>query len=272
MPLKSTPLRAALAVTALACACTTAAAADNALDRARRQNLLVVGMPWVMPVYVVNARFRTGESIDAALAEDVAKRLRVKAAAVPFEPAQRADALAARQAHILLAPVADGDPLRRTAAIVPTGHVTGAMAIMRTDTDIKSWEQLKGRSVCISEGSPYEGTMAARYGAQEQVHRAPTDALLALRTGKCDATVHDSALLEEILKMPEWKKFSARLPVQQQAPLSFVVPAGDAKTQSYLKNVAAEWKSSGHIPQLLNKAARSIAFEVYLDQNVPDCH
>src|SRR3546814_17373291 len=86
------------------------------------------------------------------------------------------------------------------------------MAIMRTDTDIKSWQQLKGRTVCLSEGGRYVGALTRQYGAVEIVFKAPADSLLALRTGGCAAAVHDDVMLKELLKLPEWKKFSSSLP------------------------------------------------------------
>src|SRR3546814_19750149 len=97
------------------------------------------------------------------------------------------------------------------------------MAIMRTDTDIKSWQQLKGRTVCLSEGGRYVGALTRQYGAVEIVFKAPADSLLALRTGGCDAAVHDDVMLKELLKLPEWKKVSARLPPGPAAPLTFVL-------------------------------------------------
>jgi polar amino acid transport system substrate-binding protein len=232
----------------------------------------VAGVGYLMPAYTAGAKFRSPESIDTALAEQVAKRLQLPLETMQATPAARASLLAARKADVVLTAVSEADPLRRAAAIVPTGYVAAPMAIMRSDTDIRSWEQLKGRTVCLSEGSLYAGTIAARYGAIEKPFRAPADSLLALRIGACDAAVHDSAMLEQLIKLPEWKKFSARLPPGPRVPLVFALPAGDAKTETLLKQIAAEWRASGYLDQLMTKAARSIAFEVYLDQDVPDCH
>jgi polar amino acid transport system substrate-binding protein len=131
---------------------------------------------------------------------------------------------------------------------------------------------LKGRKVCVSEGGLYVGTLAAKYGAIEMVYRAPADALIAVRIGECDATVHDSAMLEELIKYPEWKKFSARLPVGQHSSLVFVVPSSNRKIATFLKQVTNEWMANGYLENLMKTSVRSIAFEVYLDQAVPDCH
>ncbi len=240
------------------------ATAEDGLNRAKQRGQLVAGVRYVVPEYKAGAKFRTPEAIDTALVEDVAKRLQVPAMTVPAQAHLKTD--------VVLAALSAGDPLLRAANVIATGHVAGPMAIMRTDTDIKRWEQLKGRTVCVSEGGLYAGTLAAKYGAIEMRFPAPADALLALRTGGCDAAVHDSAMLEEMLKLPEWKKFSATLPVRERTSLAFIVPERDAQTAAFLRKVAADWQAKGVLRELMTKAVRNIAFEVYLDQNVPDCH
>jgi polar amino acid transport system substrate-binding protein len=263
----SIPARSSLLALALAFA-GVHAHADGALQRAQQRGKLVAGIGYLVPAYQAGAKFRTPETMDSTLAEEVAKRLQATPAAVRVTPGQATHVLAAGDADLLLASAAAVDG----AVAVPTGYVAGPMAIMRSDTDIKHWEQLKGRKVCLSEGGRYVGIIAARYGAIEKVFRAPADSLLALRTGGCDAAVHDDTMLEELLKLPEWKKFSARLPAVQRTPLVFAVRAGDAKSAAFLQQLAAGWRASGYLDQLNRKRARSIAFEVYLDQDVPDCH
>jgi polar amino acid transport system substrate-binding protein len=212
------------------------------------------------------------ENVDSALAEEIAQQMKVRLTGVPVHWKGAGNPIASRKADIVLAAVSDADSPHKSVAIVPTGYSAGPMAIMRSDTDIKTWEQLKGRKVCMSRDGRYAGTIAGKYGANEKVFRAPADSLLALRIGECDAAVHDSTMLEQLIKLPEWKKFSARLPVGPVSPLVFAVPANDTHTVKLLSRVARDWSSTGHLKQLTEKMARNIAFEVYLDQNVPDCH
>lgn len=259
---------------ALAAACALVGAAENRLvEQVRRQGKLTVGLDFAAPAYAAGAKFRTPESIGQALAEDLARRLQVPLSTRAAGPAARRGALlAAGDVDVLLAAVADNDPLYRSAMVIPTGYASGPMAIMRTDTAIKSWAQLKGRVVCVAEGSLFAGFAAAEYGAIEQRYKAPADSLLALRIGECDAAVHDSRMLEELIKLPEWKKFSARLPTGPRRTLALVIPRGDNQGARFLKQTIEEWRADNQFNQLLVKAVRNIAFEVYLDQNVPDCH
>ncbi|MGV8899425.1 MAG: transporter substrate-binding domain-containing protein [Burkholderiaceae bacterium] len=233
---------------------------------------LTVGVRIIVPPYVAGAKFRTPESIDTLLAKDLAARRKVPLTTVHATPANRLQLLASGKVDVVFAALANNDPLLRSAAVVPTGYTAAPLAIMRSDTDIKQPQQLKGRTVCLVEGGAYVGSMAARYGAIEKITRAPADSLLALRSGMCDAAVHDDTMLNALLKLPEWKKFSARLPVGSRTTLVLIAPDGNADTLGFLKKTVRAWSVNGYWTQIRKKWASDVAFEVYLDQNVPDCH
>lgn len=233
---------------------------------------LVLALPYVVPPFVGGSKVRTPESPDTALAEEVAQALNARLRAVSAAPAGTPAAAFAPAARITLAYLAPGQSTPASYVAVPTGYVARPMAIMRSDTDIKTWDQLRGRTVCLSEGGLYAGMVAARYAAIEKVYKAPADSLMALRTGECDAAVHDDFMLKELLKLPEWKKFSASLPPGDQAASVFLIPQNDVDTLATLKRLTTKWKSARHLAALNKERVRDIAFEVYLDQVVADCH
>lgn len=271
IPVKPLIFLRVLATAALGFVCMASQAADT-VERARQRGALIVGMNHIAPPYMAGTKFRTPENIDSALAESIARHMKSELSGVPVSSKESAKVVGLRKADIVLVAISDTARLPKSVAAVPTGYSAGPMAIMRTDTDIKVWKDLKGRKVCVSGDGNYVGTMARNYGAVEKVFRAPADSLLALRTGACDAAVHDSSMLEQLIKQPEWKKFSATLPVGPLAPLVFIVPSDDTRTVTLLNKVAKEWSATGHLKQLTEKMVRNIAFEVYLDQDVPDCH
>ncbi len=254
----------------LASACLLIGAAQaGVLDDAQRSGQLRIGLDHVPPTYKGGMKFRTPENIATVLAEDIAAQWKLKAD-LQLNAQDRA-ALKGVRPDLALTRV---DPAQAGAAdviTVPTGYSAGGMAIMRTDTTIRKWDDLKGRTVCLSAGSPYVGTLSARYGAIEKVLPAPADALLAVRIGECDAAVHDDTLLKVLLKLPEWKKFSAQLaPVSRQA-LVLQVRGNDPADLAAARQVAARWNDA-FWANALRKWVNNVAFEVYLDQNVPDCH
>ncbi|NEX62945.1 type 2 periplasmic-binding domain-containing protein [Noviherbaspirillum galbum] len=259
----------ALVLTGLLAAAASACGAAEALEQARQRGRLLVAIDAAVPEYKAGTKFRTPEAIDQALAGELAKGMGLPLTTLESGHGRR-KVLPRPDLVLTTLSATGGVPAGHVA--IPTGYAAAPMAIMRSDTTIRSWEALKGRKVCVTEGGNHAGTLAARYGAVEMPQRAPADSLIALRTGACDAAVHDDALLEELLKMPEWKKFSARLRGGPSGMLAFVVPAGETRTIAALKKAVNDWSARRVQQSLLNKAARSIAFEVYLDQDVPDCH
>lgn len=256
----------------LCCVFLVATAADGGAASVGGSGKLVAGLAHVAPSYKAGEKFRTPEGIETALVEDLAARLKVTPAFVPLATGRPVETLGSGKADIVLTAFGEDESPGSQVRVIPTGYASSAMAIMRTDTDIRSWEQLKGRTVCVSEDSQFAGMTAARHGAIEKRYRAPADSLLAMRIGACDAAVHDSGLLKELIRLPEWKKFSASLPPVSSKRLVFVVPAEDAGTAQFLQQAAAQWRKEQRLAQLNTKRARTIAFEVYLDQDVPDCH
>jgi polar amino acid transport system substrate-binding protein len=145
----------------------------------------------------------------------------------------------------------------------------GPMAIMRTDTDIHAWSDLSGRTVCLSADGRVPGELSARFGAIEQIYASAADALLALRIGQCDAAVQDEDFMKQLLTFPEWRKFSAQLaPYRQQALTRLVRDDLLAPRKAAVRQAT----SPERLRELAHQQARDIAFEVYLDQTVPDCH
>jgi polar amino acid transport system substrate-binding protein len=232
-----------------------------ARDVARNGEPLAVSLDFIVPEYKAGAKFRSPATIDTAIAEDLAKRLQVPLAIVDSD-----------KADVQLTTINDTAAIPPSVAVIPISYRAAPMAIMRTDTSIRRWEHLKDRTVCVAQGGNHVGTLAARYGAIEKIHPSPTDALVALRTGDCDAMVHDSPMLEELIRLPEWQKFSRYLPAGRRGTLAFLVPADDRKKVSLLKQVASDWRAKDYPEALVKNAVRNIAFEVYLEQDVPDCH
>jgi len=268
------PVRLLAAAAAMACAAASMAAAE--LPRPAHPGKLTAGVRYVPAPFVGGAKVRTPESTETFLIEDVARQLGLTAQTAPLA-ADEAPGAQAVDFAVMDLPQADQSGAEGRAAPdgvieVPTGLLRRPMAIMRTDTDIKTWEQLRGRTVCLARDGLYEGKIAQRYGAIEKVFRAPADALLALRTGGCDAAVHDDVMLRALLAYPEWKKFSASLAPGPAARQVFLVPKENQALAGLLQRMVRNWQSEHRQEKLLARMARDIAFEVYLDQTVPDCH
>lgn len=247
------------------------APAASVTEAAPLASAITLGMDYVVPPHVPGAKVRTPEGLAPLLVEHLAREVPVQP--VPARTSSgTAGETAATDAPDALLVAVDASEVGAGARVIPTGYRAGIMGIMRTDTDIRRWDDLRGRIVCLTEGSGLAGQLQARYGAIEKVFRAPADALLDLRIGGCDAAVHDSTMLEALLAFPEWQKFSARLPVQQERDLAFVVNRDDPALVQALQSRVRQWQKADLPAKLTRQSANDIAFEVYLDQEAPDCH
>lgn len=222
---------------------------------------LVVVLDFVVPTHKAGAKYRTPATIDTALAADLARRLGRPLAAVNSGPAD---------AVITTLEPATTPPT--SMAVIALPYRAAPMAIMRTDSDIRRWEDLRNRKVCVAAGGTHVGDLRDRYAAIEVLHPTLTEALVALRIGDCDVLVHDSALLEELLRLPEWKKFSRRLPTRPRRTLAVLVPRDDGEGAGRIRSIVSDWKATSFPESLVKDAVRDIAFEVYVEQEVPDCH
>lgn len=265
-------LRSALLL--LACTLPISAWAAG-LQQIRQRGQLIVGVSYVNPPQVAGAKYRTADGFADTVAEDLAQGLGVRLLTVKVTAQNRQQLLAQGKVDLLLLNLtqADANTLGANARLLPTRYQARPKLIMRSDTDIKHLAQLRGRSICLAQGGAYAGSVAAGYGAVEKAYKAPADVLLALRTGACDAAVQDDAVLNGMLDLPEWKKFSASLPLNgRPATLSFALRPADTELGAYLQQPGKRWDSSAYWADMQKKWISNVAFEVYLDQNVPDCH
>ncbi|CDM24680.1 putative substrate-binding protein [Castellaniella defragrans 65Phen] len=243
-----------------------ASAADAPAAAAAAGEGWILGVAAVPTPQAPGAKVRTPARIEvlAGRAEQGGSTLRAVAAG----QAARQVAEGALDAWVGVWPGDDAAPPAgvRAAAL---GWSASPMAIMRTDTDIRAWSDLSGRTVCLSADGRASGELSARFGAIEQLYPSAADALLALRIGQCDAAVQDEDFLKALLAFPEWKKFSAQLAPYRTLTLTRLTRDGLAAPREAAMRQAT---SPERLRALARLQARDIAFEVYLDQTVPDCH
>lgn len=270
----------AVAALALALAAAAWAAPPREADpfpQARARGLLVVGVPYLAPPAAAGAKVRTPERLDTVMAERLGARLGLPVKVVQVEPARRGAVLADGSVDLLLADRVAGQSAPGLeapgVALVPTGYAARPKAVIRSDTPMRRWQDARGRSVCMASAAFQAQALAARWGTVVRTFRVPSDALVAVREGACDIGLVDDTTWAALMKFPEWKKFSATLPPDgPPAERVWLARAGDGAAADWLAAAMADWRNEGAWQAMAGKWAREVAFDVYLDQEVPDCH
>ncbi|GLK83906.1 substrate-binding protein [Ancylobacter defluvii] len=237
---------------------------------------LRIGVAHVPPkADVPAARLYTQDGFDLELAAEIGRRLGRKVELVDIGD-QAAEALAAGRIDLAVAPQ-DG-ALPSGVELLPSGYQSGLSVAMRTDTDIRSWEGLAGRKVCVVASNDRARRLVRAVGGQEVVQPVPALALMQVRTGECDAAIHDEVVLRRLFGEAEWKKFSATLPARDSTPLVVALPADGTRPGSQappaeaLRSTLAALADSRFWDRKTGEWATNVALEVYLEQDAPDCH
>ena len=135
------------------------------------------------------------------------------------------------------------DPGLRAHAVLPSRRRGGHAEEQRH----RQVEDLRGKPVCVSQGSSFARPLSADYGAQVKGYKSSSDSLLALRGGQCVAAVHDSTLIHPLLRNnPEWADYHAPI-ATEVLPANSVVwtRKGEADTIAAVDKVVQDWHRSG---------------------------
>ncbi|MDR6951331.1 polar amino acid transport system substrate-binding protein [Ancylobacter sp. 3268] len=231
---------------------------------------LRIGVAHVPPTAdVPAARLYTQDGFDLELAAEIGRRLGRKVELVDIGD-RAAEALAAGRVDLAVAPQ-DGAPPSGI-ELLPSGYRSGLSVAMRTDTDIHSWEGLAGRKVCVVASNERARRLVRAAGGREIVQPVPALALMQVRTGACDAAIHDEVVLRRLFGEAEWKKFSATLPARDSTPLVVALPASGTPQAEALRSTLAALADSPFWDRKIGEWATNVALEVYLEQDAPDCH
>jgi polar amino acid transport system substrate-binding protein len=203
-------------VIALGVMASTAAHADATLDRIKARGKLTVGVILSgAPFGYIDPKTQEQKGFNLDIAKALAAGLGVELETQTVTPPNRVQFLQQGKVDVLIANMQYTEERAKTLGYVPTPYDrVGGAAIGRKDSGIKDWADLKGRNVCVSQGSNYTQPLIEEYGAVVKALPSQPDSLLALKGGNCDVAVHVSPTIGLMLqeRADEWKDFAVLIP------------------------------------------------------------
>jgi polar amino acid transport system substrate-binding protein len=227
----------------------SAAHADSTLDRIHERHKIVVGVILSGPPFgSLDPATQKPLGFNVDLAENLAKHLGVDIEMIPVQPSNRVQFLQQGKVDALIANMEVTEERAQILAYPPTPfEEIGGALITRKDSGIKSWNDLRGKAVCVSQGSNYTKPLAEQYGAQVKAFRGQPESLLALRGNNCVAAVHVAPTLRLLVaRNPDWKDYT--IPVSSDlipSPSVIWVRKGETDTQNAFEKVVEDWHRSG---------------------------
>jgi len=191
---------------------------------------------------------------EADLAADVAKRLGVKLELVPVVASNRIQFLQQGKIDMMIATMSDTPERRKIVDIVePDYYASGTNVLAKKSENLKSWDQLRGKKVCLIQGSFYNKELQEKYGVEGVAFPGTSEAYAALKNGNCVAFAYDdTAIIGEMTK-PEWKDYEMPLDSILVQPWGLAVKQGEKGFADFLSKTITDWHKSGFIQQLEKK-------------------
>jgi len=230
----------------------TVAHADATLDRIKGRGALTVGVILSgAPFGYIDPANQEQKGYNIDLAKALADKLGVKLETVTVTPPNRVQFLQQGKVDILIANMQFTEERAKILDYVPTPYDrSGGAAVGRKDSGLKDWSDLKGKPVCISQGSNYAQPLAEQYGAEVKGLPSQPESLLALQGGNCVAAVHVGATLGLLLqdRPEEWKDYTILFPTELIPSDSVIwLRKGESDTSAALDKIVRELHANGKL-------------------------
>lgn len=225
-----------------------AAQADATLDKIKQRHKVVVGVLLSGgPFGSIDPATQKPLGWNVELAQDIARQLGAELEIVQVQPSNRVQLLQQGKVDLLIAGMEWTQERNEILSFAPTPfYKVGGIAIVPRDSSIQRWDDLRGKEVCVSQGSNYAKPLTTEYGATVKGFKSSAESLLALRGSNCVAAVHDATLLHPLINSnPEWKNYRALTP--ELIPGNSVVWArkGEQDTVAAVDRIVQGWHKSG---------------------------
>lgn len=228
----------------------SSANADATLSKIKDRGKIVVGVDGASPPFgfLDPATNQTG-GFQTELGRNIADRLGVKLEVVPVTASTRVQFLQSGKVDLLIANIQWTQERSEALSYAPTPYNrVGGAALVRKDSGITRWEDLKGKVACVSQGSNFAKPLED-YGAIVKGLRGIPESLLALKGGVCAASVHISPAMHLVVEgdsAAQWADY--RIATQDTlipSPTVIWIRRGEKDTQTLVDNAIRDWHKSG---------------------------
>jgi len=248
-------LLVSLAVVTLGFWATAPASARDTLAEIKQRGKLVVGVKTDYKPFGFLDPSGKVVGIEPELAADVARRLGVGIEYVPVVAANRMVFLQQGRIDLMIATMTDTPAREEIVGIVkPSYYAAGVDLLARKGSGLKSWDDLKGKSLCGIQGAFYNKDMQDKYGATVVAFPGTPEALNALRSGTCVGFVYDDSFNNPLSLDPAWSGgFDLPLASIDVLPWGLAVDKSDDKFMAFMSDVVKDWHKNGTLIALEKK-------------------
>lgn len=223
---------------------------DGRLLYALERGRLIVGIKTDYPPWGMLDDQGAIVGLEADLAHDLGRRLGLAVQLVPVTTANRQQRL--EQGHVDIVIATLGATVERRAIsdlIQPYYYTSGVHLLAHNDLLFTNWGELRGRPVCLTEGSYYNRALSERFLIVPVAFSGVRDTQLALRNGRCVGWAYDDTVLAQTVSEEGWKNYSLSLSPILQTPWAIAVRKGEGGRSlgRFISDSVADWHRSGYL-------------------------
>ncbi len=244
--------RMMLATTAVGLAIAPAAA--DVMDDIAERGKIVVGVKADYKPYGYLSSDGEIVGIEPDLAQDVADVLGVDLELVAVVASNRMQFLDQGKIDLMIATMTDTAERRGVVDIIsPDYYSSGTNILARKTSEFDEWQDLDGVPVCGVQGAFYNRKTEEEFGADIIGFTGTSEALNALKQGRCAAFVYDDSFLASRLQEAEWAEYEMPLETIDDAPWGVAVKNGEERMARFMSGMVVDWHINGRIIELEKK-------------------
>ena len=229
----------------------TPARADR-LDEIRARGKLIVGVKADYEPFGFRDASGALVGYDVDVAHGLADAVGVPLELVPVTSANRLQKLQGGEVDAIVATLGDTIDRRRLVRMIEPGYYGGGASVLVPATSpIRTWTDLRNRTLCAVQGALWNRLVATRLNATIEGFGSIRDAELGLHDGACEGWLYDEAALQRQLQSPDWAGYRL-LPPDFVSPWAIAV-ASDGRLATVFEDKVAEWLRDGHLLELEEK-------------------
>jgi polar amino acid transport system substrate-binding protein len=248
--------RALRSLAAMLVACSVAVpAAAGTLDDVRERGELVVGVKTDFPPFGSVDSSGKNVGFDVDLAHAFAEELFGDPNAVEFvsvTSGNRIPFLQSDKIDIIMASMTITDERAEVVDFSEPYFLSGSLVMVPEDSEIESVEDLNGKTVAVIQGSVQDTLVEERAPDAERVKFGKvSEAVLALKTGRADAYVHDDIVILTLAQEnPDLKPVGEPF---EPLPYGIAVRKGDDEFSAWMDEQFASMREDGSFDALWEK-------------------
>ena len=193
---------------------------------------------------------------DVDVARGFAEAIGVDVELVPVTSANRLQKVQRGEIDIVAATMGDTRSRRELVTMIePQYYGDGANVLLRSDTKIAEWADLRGLSVCGLQGALWNRLAKQRLLLDVTAFNSTREAAQALRNGHCIGWIYDEVNLLHELASGDWEGYAVSLPTRFVLPWAVAIAKeeGGGRLDQLLGDTVAEWHRNGFLQSLEQK-------------------